>query len=177
MGRAADDAGGSLRFLRHRVDFRLHLLAVAQHPRQIAERLGEIAAGLLLDRHGDAEEIGFRKRHAFIEFAAGLTQRHADGLRVENGAEFGFQRLRRFGRDHLQAVKQRQAGLDAAHDDVDGVREGIEKLRFAALLQIGQEPARQSESAGKAKGQCNDRAGAEQDSQQEQNRADARRIA
>ena len=59
-------------------------------------------------------------------------------------------RLRRFGGDHLQAVEQRQAGLDAAHDDVDGVRKSVEKLVLAPLLEKRQQPARQAEAAGKA---------------------------
>src|SRR5690606_27049559 len=37
----ADDDGGCLRFHRQRLDLRLHLLAVAQHLRQVAKRLGE----------------------------------------------------------------------------------------------------------------------------------------
>src|SRR4051794_31164680 len=51
-----DDGGGSLGFHRHRLDLRLHFLAVAQHARQVCERLGEVAAGALLNRDHDAEE-------------------------------------------------------------------------------------------------------------------------
>ena len=38
-------------------------------------------------------------------------------------AEFAADRLVGIGGDQLEAVEQRQAGLDAANDDVDGVRE------------------------------------------------------
>src|SRR5689334_18891670 len=53
----ADDAGGSLGFLRHRLDLLGHLLAVAQHLGEVAERFGEVAAALLLNRDHDAEEV------------------------------------------------------------------------------------------------------------------------
>ncbi len=42
-------------------------------------------------------------------------------------------RLGRLGRDDLQAIAERQAGLHAADDDVDGVRKLVEELLAAAL--------------------------------------------
>ena len=54
------------------------------------------------------------------------------------------------GGDQLEAVEQRQAGLDAANDDVDGIRKRVEKFRLAALLQKPQHPERQAEAGGKA---------------------------
>ena len=112
----------------------------------------------------DAEEIRLRHRHVLVELAAGLAQRHADRLGFDDGAEFGLHRLRRLGRDHLQAVEQRQAGLDAAHDDVDGVGEGVEEFRLAPLLQERQQPARQAEGAGKAERGGDEQAGADDQS-------------
>ena len=80
----ADDGGGSLGFLRHRLDFCLHLLAVAQHARQIAERFRQVAAGALLNGYDDAEEVGLRDRHAFVELEAGFAERHADRLGLDD---------------------------------------------------------------------------------------------
>ena len=58
-----------------------------------------------------------------IELGAGLADRHADRLRLDDRAELAAHRLRRFAGDDLEAVEQRQARLDAAHDDVDGIGE------------------------------------------------------
>ena len=146
----ADDRRRGLGFHRHGLDLGLHLLAVAQHARQVAERFGQVAAGLLLDRDDDAEEVGFRQRHALVELGAGFADRHADGLRLDDRPEFALDRLLRVERDDLQAVEQRQAGLDAAHDHVDAVREMVEEFLFAALLEKRQQPARQAEGGGKA---------------------------
>ncbi len=105
-----------------------------------------VAARLLLDRDHDAEEVRFRHRHPLVEPRAGLAERHADGLGLDDGAELALQRLRRVGGDHLDRSEQRQAGLDAAHDDVDGVGQRLRETPFAALLEKVQEPARQAEA-------------------------------
>ena len=42
------------------------------------------------------------------------------------------------GGDDLDRFEQRQAGLDAANDDVDGVRQRLEKVLFAAFLEKAQ---------------------------------------
>ncbi len=41
-----------------------------------------------------------------------------------------LQRLGRLDRDHFHAVEQRQAGLDAAHDDVDRIRKRLREIRL-----------------------------------------------
>ena len=58
-------------------------------------------------------------------------------------------RLRRLARDDAQAVAERQAGLDAAHDDVDGVGKVMQEVVLAPLLQKAEQPARDAEAAGK----------------------------
>src|SRR3954447_21403393 len=131
----ADDRSGGFGFHRHGLDLGFHLLAVAQHARQVAERLGQVAAGLLLNRNDDAEEVGFGQRHALVKLGAGLADRHADGLCLDDRLEFAFDRLLRVERNDLETVEQRQAGFDAAHDHVDAVREIVEEFLFAALLE------------------------------------------
>ena len=48
-------------------------------------------------------------------------ERHAERLRLDDLAEFAAHRLRRFVGDDAQRVAERQAGLDAAHDDVERI--------------------------------------------------------
>src|SRR5512139_1185858 len=58
----SDDGGGRFRFLRHRLDLGFHLLAIAQHARQVVEGFREVAAGPLLDGDDDAKEVRLRHR-------------------------------------------------------------------------------------------------------------------
>ena len=51
-----------------------------------------------------------------------------------------------FARDDAEALVQRQARLDAAHDHVDGVGELVGELVLAPLRQAGEHPARQAEA-------------------------------
>ena len=62
-------------------------LAVAQHAGEIAERLGQIAAGLLLDGDDDGEEAHLRHRHARHHALEGLAQRDADALLLDELGE------------------------------------------------------------------------------------------
>ena len=86
----ADDGGGGLGFHRHRLDLLGHLLAVAQHLGEVAERFRQVAAGFLLDRHHDAEEVRFRHRHALIEPRAGFAERNADRLGLDDRQELAL---------------------------------------------------------------------------------------
>ena len=69
------------------------------------------------------KKLASATRHALVKLDAGVAEGHADSLALDDGAEFTFHRLLRVGDDNIQAVHQRQAGFDAAHDDIDGVRE------------------------------------------------------
>ncbi|MGY4412655.1 hypothetical protein ACVWW4_004391 [Bradyrhizobium sp. LB7.1] len=96
-----------------------------------------------------AEEVGLGQRHAIVEPRAGLAERHADRLGLDDGQKLAAQRLGRVGGDDLDRFEQRQARLDAADDDVDSVGQRLQELGFAAILQKAQPPARQTEAAGK----------------------------
>ena len=82
--------------------------------------------------------------HPLIDFPALRWLRESERprrrLRFEDRLEFALYRFLAFGCDHPHAVEQRQTGLDAAHDDVDGVRKGIQKAALAPLFQIAQHP-------------------------------------
>ena len=56
----------------------------------------------------------------------------------------------RLGGNDLHGVGHRQAGLQAAHHDIDGVGEIVEEYLLAALAQITEEPARQAEHTDRA---------------------------
>src|SRR5204862_2379683 len=99
------------------------------------------------------EEVGFGQRHPFVQLVAGLAERHADGLRLDDGPKLALRRLGRLQRDDLQAIEQRQAGLDAAHDDVDGIGKRVEELVLAALLEKRQHPEWKTGAGGKAGGE------------------------
>ncbi len=171
----ADDGRGCLRLHRHRLDLGFHLLAVTQDAGQVSERFRQIAAGLLLDANHDSEEVRFRHRNALVELAAGLSDRDAEGLGLENGAELALERLGRVAGDDTHAVEQREAGLDAAHDDVDRVGKRHQELRLAPLLEILEQPHRQAEGGRERHGEGG--YGAAVDRQNEQERGDAENAA
>ena len=83
-------------------------------------------------------------RDALVELAAGLAERDADRLRLDDRAELALDRLGRVGGDDAQAVEQRQTGLDAAHDDVDGIGKCLQELGLAPLLEELEQPERQA---------------------------------
>ena len=64
-----------------------------------------------------------RERHARRQALESLWQGNADALLLDDLAELAGQRLGAFAGDDRQAFVERQARLDAAHDDVDGVGE------------------------------------------------------
>src|SRR5437764_1083197 len=80
-------------------------VAIAQHLRQVAERFRQVAAGFLLDRDHDAEEVRLRQRNAIIEFGAGFADRDADGLSFDDRAHLAFKGLGCVDGDDAQAVE------------------------------------------------------------------------
>jgi hypothetical protein len=154
------------------MDLVAHLLALAQHLGEVAECFREVAARLLLDRDDDAEEVRFRERDTLVELRAGLADRHADRLGVDNCAELALERLGRVGRDDAQAVEERQAGLDAAHDNVDGIRKGRDEFVLAPLLEETQHPEWQAERPGKSHGERSNESGVEQRANPKSDRAE-----
>ena len=106
-------------------------------------------------------------RYALVELEAGVAERNADRLRLDDPAKFAADRLGRLGGDQLETVEQRQARLDAAHDHVDGVGQGVEKTRLAPFLEKPQEPKRQTASGRKGKRERGQQAGAGRQRDQE----------
>src|SRR5262249_33509683 len=93
----------------------------------------------------------------------------------EYEAEFRFDRLRCLGHDHLDAVEQRQSGLDAADNNVNGIGEMVEELRLAAFPQICQQPTRDAKRSGEAKDGRNQQTGTSKRAQDEHCEPDASR--
>ena len=58
------------------------------------------------------------------QLEAGLADRDANRLGFDDASEFAANRLLGFGGNQLETIEQRQTGLDAANDNVDGVRKG-----------------------------------------------------
>ena len=127
---------------RQGLDLLAHHLARAQHDRQVAQRLGQVAAGLLLDGDDDGEEAQLRRRHALVHLAPAPGRgsgprrgsRPGAGTRAPSG-------LGRLAGDDLEAVVDRQARLDAAHDDVDGVGEVAGELLASAACRGSRRPS------------------------------------
>ena len=100
---------------------------ISLRARSTAERLPSASARLPpvfgLNRQHDGEEAQLRRRHALVHLLKALIDGHAHGDVLDQALELGPQRRRALAGDDPQAVVHRQAGLDAAHDDVDGVGE------------------------------------------------------
>src|SRR5829696_6607650 len=62
-----------------------------------------------------------RPRHALEQLRDRVGDRYPKRLRVDDRPELAAQRLLGLAGDHAHAVAERQPGLDAAHDHVDGV--------------------------------------------------------
>ena len=126
-----------------------------------------------MHRDHDAEEVRLGERHALVELEASFAERQADGLRLDDAAEFAAHGLLGVGGDHLEIVEQRQAGLDAAHDHVDGVGKDVEKARFPPLLEERQQPKGQPAAGGEGKADRRQQAGAGRQHQHERANAES----
>src|SRR6476661_8226124 len=67
---------------------------------------------------------------AFCWIATTIPKKLASGsgVRFHDHPEFRAQRLRSLQGNHSDAIEEREAGLDAAHDDVDCIRKGFQEL-------------------------------------------------
>ena len=129
---------------------RAHLLAVAQHLGEVGQRLRQAAAGrdwmVMTMAKKFASASGMRSGSRPTASASGMPSVWSSTISWNSERD----RLLRFRGDHLQAVDQRQAGLDAAHDHVDGVGEFVAELPQAALALEVHEEMRQQDAAGDA---------------------------
>ena len=108
-GRAADDAAEAFASMLMATILPFILLRSRSTLREVAERLGEVAAGLLLDADDDGEEIRLGDRHPLDRACRRVAEREPERLRLDDGAELGPQRLLRLVGDDAQAVAERQA--------------------------------------------------------------------
>ena len=146
----ADDTRGGLGLGRHRLDLLLHLLAVAQHAAQITQRFGEVATCLLLHRDDDDEEVDLGQRHPVEQDLDRLGHRLTDRLLIEDTLELRLDRLLGFLGHEAHGIVERQAGLHATHDGLDGVRQLVEEGVLKLLAARAHVHARQQIAAGDA---------------------------
>ena len=85
-------------------------------------------------------------RHSLVHLLKGLIEGHAEPEAFDQAAEFGGEGLGALAADHPQAVVDRQAGFDAAHDDVCGVGKFLGELLDPARDQEAQHPPGQAEA-------------------------------
>src|SRR5208282_6548881 len=97
-----DDAGARPRLRRHRLDLELHLLAPAQDVVEILQGLGEVAAGLALDRERDHEELELRRPDALGRVPKRRLRRVAEADLVADLAELAAHRLKHLVADDLE---------------------------------------------------------------------------
>ncbi len=123
---------------------------ISLRARSTAERLPSASARLppvfAWIVHDDCEEAQLRRRHALVHALQRLIERPCPCRNVlDQALELGPSGAGLSRAMILQAVVHRQAGLDAAHDDVDGVGEVEGELLGAPLRQKTDHPARQTE--------------------------------
>ena len=106
----------------------LHLEALADDVRQVAQDLGQVAAALALRQHRGHEEPGVEQRDALGERLERVAQRHAEVLLVVEQPELAGHRLRRLFGDERQPGREGVAGAQRARDQIDRLRELLLEL-------------------------------------------------
>ena len=147
-GRRAQDIGRSAGLGRHRLDLEAHVPAAAQDVGEVGQGFGEIAAGLALDRQCHHEELEFRRVETLGRLPQRLFQRQAEADGIGDGAELDADRIGHFDADGADQFTDRQAGFEAAHDQVDGFREQRREFAQAARHQEAHRHMRQPRADG-----------------------------
>ena len=114
-----------------------NLEALADDVREVLEDLRQVAAGLALDQDRGREEPHVEQRHAHGQVLERVLHRQAEVLLVERLAELGADRLGHLVGDHLQAGRERVAGLERAGDQIQRLRElFLERAQPAGALDV-----------------------------------------
>ena len=113
-------------------DLEAQLLTGAQERAQVGQRLGEIAAGVALDRHGDDQEVELVGLHRLGDAPQRRLDRRAELHLLLDALEDAADRLLDVARDVADRLLHRQAGPQRAHDQVD--RLGEQQVELAAAL-------------------------------------------
>ena len=118
LARASDDMA---------LDLEPHLPAFAQDVAEVLQRLGQVAAGLLLDREADDEELELGRIEPLGRFPERLVDRLPELDCIGNAAELDADRISELGAHRLDRLGHRQARFQTANDEVDGFgKEGDE---------------------------------------------------
>ena len=120
-------------------DLEAKLLAGAQQGAEVGQRLGEIAAGVALDRHGDDQEVELVGLHRLGDAPQRRLDRRAELHLLMGAAENAADRLLDVARHVGDRLLHRQAGAQGADDQVDRLGEQQIELR-AALLGLAGDP-------------------------------------
>ncbi len=110
-------------FGRQGPDRPLDQVALADHAGQLGEQLGEVAAGLLLDEHGQDEDLQLDHAGPPGQVAEGDLGREAEVLLLVAVGELGGDRLGELVGDGQQGLAQRLAGADHPGHQLEGVGE------------------------------------------------------
>ena len=111
----------------------LHLEALANHVRQVAQNFGEIAAALTLRQHGGHEEPGVEQWDALGKRLERVAQRHAEVLLIVENAELARDGLRRFFRNDCQPGCKGVSGAQRACNQLDRLRKLLLELLHSLL--------------------------------------------
>ena len=116
------------------------LEALANDMRKVVEDLGEVAAGLPLNRDRRDEEPHVEQRDAIGQFVHRVAQWQTEVLPVEGLLELGADRRTQFLADHSERGLEGVAGADGSRQQVQRFRELLFELlesRRAAVEQPG----------------------------------------
>lgn len=130
-GQRADDIRACPRFRRHGADLQLHLLAAAQHVGEIFQRFRQVAAGFLLHRQADDEELKVGERYACGRVGERDFERLPELHRIGDMPEFASNRVENLLADKRNRFGRREAGLEAAHDKIDRIGEQFQEIGHA----------------------------------------------
>ena len=101
----------------------LHLEALADDGRQVAEDFGQVAAAFALRQHGGHEEPGIEQLNALGKRLQRIAERHAEILLVVQQPELAGHRLRRLFGDDGQPGREGVARAQRAGNQIDRLRE------------------------------------------------------
>ncbi len=122
-GKDREDDGRYPGLPRQGLDLAEELEALPDQAADLLEDLGQVAAALPLDDHGQDEKFQIGAVEAFGHVAEGFLIAQAEVDLVERLAELGPGRVGKFHGHHLEAAREGVPRLEGPGDHVEGVGE------------------------------------------------------